>query len=42
LDSIGFVWEIQEHVPWEKMYQRLIAYKNQHNCTNVPERSEEY
>ena len=41
LDSIGFVWEIQEHVPWEKMYQRLIAYKNQHNCTNVPERSKE-
>jgi hypothetical protein len=42
LNSIGFVWEIHERVPWEEMYQRLVAYRNHHNSTNVPERSEEY
>ena len=38
LDCIGFVWEINETVPWEEMYQRLVAYRNQHNSTNVSHR----
>ncbi|OEU09068.1 hypothetical protein FRACYDRAFT_228936 [Fragilariopsis cylindrus CCMP1102] len=38
LDCIGFVWEMKEIVPWEEMYQRLVAYRNQHNSTNVSHR----
>jgi hypothetical protein len=36
LDSIGFVWKINDLVPWEEMYKRLIAYKKKHKSTNVP------
>ena len=38
LDSIGFVWKVREQVPWEEMYQRLVAYKNQHKSTTVPQK----
>jgi hypothetical protein len=36
LDSIGFAWKLKDIVPWEEMYQRLVAYKKQHKSTNVP------
>ena len=36
LDSIGFVWKHNYLVPWEEMYQRLVAYKKKHKTTNVP------
>jgi hypothetical protein len=36
LDSIGFVWKLQERVPWEETYQRLVAYKKKHKSTSVP------
>ena len=36
LDSIGFVWKRHYLVPWEEMYQRLVAYKKKHKTTNVP------
>jgi hypothetical protein len=36
LDSIAFVWEIYEVLPWKEMYQRLVAYKNHNKTTNVP------
>ncbi|OEU05699.1 hypothetical protein FRACYDRAFT_204728 [Fragilariopsis cylindrus CCMP1102] len=38
LDSIAFVWKHYDLVPWEEMYQRLVAYKKQHRSTNVPNR----
>jgi hypothetical protein len=36
LDSIRFVWKMYDLVPWEKLYQRLVGYKNNHKSTNVP------
>jgi hypothetical protein len=36
LDSIGFVWKINDLVPWEEIYKRLVAYKKKHKSTNVP------
>jgi hypothetical protein len=38
LDSIGFVWKMRDLIPWEEMYQRLIAYKNKHKSSDVPAR----
>jgi len=42
LNSIGFVWvalspgNVHNSATWEKMYQRLVAYKTEHKDTNVP------
>ena len=36
LKSIGFVWNINDCVPWVEMYQRLVVYKKQYMSTNVP------
>ena len=43
LNSIDFVWEVSPNKkePWEEMYKRLVAYKKEHNGTNVPHRYEE-
>ena len=38
LDSIGFVWKHKDLVPWEEMYQRLVAYKKKHKSTHVPQK----
>jgi hypothetical protein len=38
LVSIGFVWKMLERLPWDEMFQKLVAYKKQHKSTNVPER----
>jgi hypothetical protein len=37
LASIGFVWGVHVHVqePWNTMYQRLVAYKDEHKTTVV-------
>jgi hypothetical protein len=36
LEAIGFVWKLND--PWEEMYQRLVAYKNQHKSSTVPKK----
>jgi len=37
LNSIGFRWQIRAcHVPWEKRYKELAAYKEQFGTTDVP------
>jgi len=36
LESIGFVWEVLNQVPWEKRMCELIAYKEQHGDCLVP------
>ena len=41
LKSIDFVWKLVDHVPWMEMYQRLVAYKQQHQTTIVPQKYEE-
>ena len=42
LDSIGFVWTgvkaRVDDVRWERIYQRLVAYKKEHNDTRVPQK----
>jgi hypothetical protein len=36
LDSIGFVWKLGvQQIPWDDMYQKLVAYKKKHRSTNV-------
>jgi hypothetical protein len=35
LNSIRFVWNVLDN-QWDEMFQRLIAYKNQHGSTLVP------
>jgi DNA-binding SARP family transcriptional activator len=36
LDSIGFIWDLRD-AQWMEMYQKLVAYKKNHNMsTNVP------
>ena len=40
LNSIGFVWNAQDN-QWDEMFQRLVAYKNQHNGSmSLPSRDE--
>ncbi|OEU07424.1 hypothetical protein FRACYDRAFT_162057, partial [Fragilariopsis cylindrus CCMP1102] len=40
LHSIGFVWNAQDN-KWDELFQRLVAYKNQHNgSTLVPKECE--
>ena len=40
LDSIGFVWNAQDN-QWDEMFQKLVAYKNQHNGSmSFPSRDE--
>ena len=44
LDSIGFDWEHKPGSPqisWNEMYQRLVAYKNEHNGDAMVPRSYE-
>ena len=36
LNSIGFTWQVTKFVPWEEMYQRLVAYKKKCGTTMVP------
>ncbi|OEU10677.1 hypothetical protein FRACYDRAFT_193357, partial [Fragilariopsis cylindrus CCMP1102] len=39
-NSIGFVWNAHDN-KWDKMFQRLVAYKNQHNGSmSLPSRYE--
>ena len=33
MNSIGFVWTLQDHVLWIEIYQELIVYKIR---TNLP------
>jgi hypothetical protein len=35
---IGFVWKLQDRVPWVEMFQRLVAYKKEHKSINVPDK----
>jgi hypothetical protein len=41
LDEIGFEWNPIE-TRWEEMFQQLVAFKNEHGHTNVPQRSPKY
>jgi hypothetical protein len=36
LESICFVWKMRVILPWDDMFQKLVAYKKQHKSTNVP------
>merc|ERR1712028_334889 len=36
LDSIGFVWNVLD-AKWTKLYERLVAYKEQYGSTCVPQ-----
>jgi hypothetical protein len=36
LTSIDFVWD-RFDAQWMEMYNRLVAYKQRHNATNVPQ-----
>ena len=36
LDSIGFAWQRKERASWDVMFDRLVAYKQQHGDCNVP------
>ena len=40
LDEIGFKWTVARervvHVPWETMFRRLVAYRDEYGDTNVP------
>ena len=38
LDSIGFVWKVFDRVPWADMFERLVAYKQHNQSTQVPTR----
>jgi len=40
LNSIGFVWGAIT-VTWEEMYERLVAYKMEHNHCMVPKQDKE-
>jgi len=43
LDSIGFIVPdllTKNIAPWEEMYERLVAYKKEHNSTRVPKKYE--
>ena len=37
LIDLGFVWDPHE-AQWMEMYQRLVDYKEEHNCTFVPKK----
>jgi len=42
LNSIEFAWDGKASTAmWEKMYQRLVAFKKEHNDTNVPNKYKE-
>ena len=36
LESIGFVWKFCDLIPWMEMYERLVAYKQRFQSTQVP------
>ena len=36
LDSIGFVWKLQEHTSFEDVFRLLEEYKAEHRHCNVP------
>jgi hypothetical protein len=36
LDTIGFTWNIRGDVFWQKQYDALVAYKNEHGDVKVP------
>jgi hypothetical protein len=38
LESIGFMWKVplKDDDKWERVFQRLLVYKDQHGDTNVP------
>jgi len=40
LNAIGFRWNVRND-NWMEMYERLVAYKKEHNTTSVPERYKE-
>ena len=44
LTSIGLVWPVRPQwtstATWEEMYERLVAYKKEHNNTRVPSKYE--
>jgi len=44
LESIGFSWKLRDSVPaipWNEMYERLVAYKKYHQSALVPTRYKE-
>jgi len=45
LDFVGFVWDVRARgtspAIWDEMYQRLVAYKMEHNHCLVPQRYKE-
>jgi len=38
LESIGFQWQVMDKNQWMKMYQRLVAYKEEFRTARVPQR----
>lgn len=38
LDEIGFVWRLVERNAWERMFDRLVEFKNLHGHCNVPQK----
>ncbi|OEU08628.1 hypothetical protein FRACYDRAFT_196115 [Fragilariopsis cylindrus CCMP1102] len=36
LNSVGFVWEIFEQIPWHEMFRRLVAYQKKYGSVSVP------
>lgn len=38
LDEIGFVWRITTEDAWEKDYEALVAFKQEHGHCNVPQK----
>eukprot|EP00751_Fragilariopsis_kerguelensis_P029978 CAMPEP_0170910350 /NCGR_PEP_ID=MMETSP0735-20130129/3064_1 /TAXON_ID=186038 /ORGANISM="Fragilariopsis kerguelensis, Strain L26-C5" /LENGTH=342 /DNA_ID=CAMNT_0011307079 /DNA_START=550 /DNA_END=1575 /DNA_ORIENTATION=+ len=36
LEALGFVWTFFDLVPWNEMYDRLVAYQRRHKSTLVP------
>eukprot|EP00984_Skeletonema_dohrnii_P013026 scaffold5365_cov140-Skeletonema_dohrnii-CCMP3373.AAC.1 len=39
LEAVGFVWDV--NIPWEVSFAKLVAYKEQHGDTNVPQSYED-
>lgn len=38
LDEIGFVWRLVERNAWERMFDRLVGFKNLHGHCKVPQK----
>ena len=36
LERIGFIWNLEETTRWDKMFNRLVAYKQRHGNCNTP------